>query len=49
VPTGNFGNILAAFYAKRMGVPLGRLLCASNENNVLSDFIDTGVENWLTY
>lgn len=43
VPTGNFGNILAAFYAKRMGVPLGRLLCASNENNVLSDFIDTGV------
>lgn len=43
VPSGNFGNILAAFYAKRMGVPLGRLLCASNENNVLSDFIDTGV------
>lgn len=43
VPTGNFGNILAAFYAKRMGVPLGRLLCASNENNVLADFIATGV------
>jgi threonine synthase len=42
VPTGNFGNILAALYAKRMGVPLGRLLCASNENNVLSDFIATG-------
>ena len=43
VPTGNFGNILAAFYAKRMGVPIGRLLCASNENNVLTDFIATGV------
>ena len=43
VPTGNFGNILAGFYAKRMGVPIGRLLCASNENNVLTDFIATGV------
>jgi threonine synthase len=43
VPTGNFGNILAAYYAQRMGVPIGRLLCASNSNNVLSDFIDTGV------
>jgi threonine synthase len=43
VPTGNFGNILAGFYAKRMGVPIDRLLCASNENNVLSDFISTGV------
>ena len=43
VPTGNFGNILAAYYAQRMGVPIGRLLCASNTNNVLSDFIDTGV------
>ena len=43
VPTGNFGNILAAHYAKRMGVPLGRLLCASNSNNVLTDFIATGV------
>jgi threonine synthase len=43
VPTGNFGNILAAFYAKRMGLPLGRLLCASNENNVLTDFLSTGV------
>ena len=42
VPTGNFGNILAAYYAKRMGVPLGRLLCASNENRVLTDFINTG-------
>ena len=42
VPTGNFGNILGAFYAKRMGVPLGRLLCASNENDVLTDFIATG-------
>src|SRR5450756_1932513 len=43
VPTGNFGNILAAYYAKRMGVPLGRLLCASNANKVLADFIATGV------
>ena len=42
VPTGNFGNILAAYYAKRMGVPLGRLLCASNANKVLADFITTG-------
>lgn len=42
VPTGNFGNILAAYYAKKMGAPLGRLICASNENNVLSDFINTG-------
>jgi threonine synthase len=38
VPTGNFGNILAAWYAKRMGLPLGRLICASNKNNVLTDF-----------
>ncbi len=43
VPTGNFGNILGAYYAKQMGVPIGRLLCASNENNVLTDFIATGV------
>ncbi len=43
VPTGNFGNILAGYYAKKMGVPIGRLLCASNENKVLSDFIATGV------
>ena len=43
VPTGNFGNILAAYYARRMGVPIKKLICASNENNVLSDFIRTGV------
>jgi threonine synthase len=43
VPTGNFGNILAAHYARRMGVPIGRLLCASNANNVLTDFLATGV------
>lgn len=43
VPTGNFGNILAAYYAKGMGIPVGRLICASNENKVLTDFINTGV------
>ena len=43
VPTGNFGNILAAYYAKRMGLPVGKLICASNKNNVLTDFIRTGV------
>ncbi|MCL2810685.1 MAG: threonine synthase [Clostridia bacterium] len=43
VPTGNFGNILAAEYARRMGLPVGKLLCASNSNNVLADFIHTGV------
>ncbi len=43
VPTGNFGNILAAYYAREMGVPFGRLLCASNANNVLTDFLGTGV------
>ncbi len=43
VPTGNFGNILAAYYAKRMGLPVGKLICASNDNNVLTDFLDTGV------
>ncbi len=43
VPTGNFGNILAAYYAKQMGVPINRLICASNRNNVLTDFIETGV------
>ncbi len=43
VPTGNFGNILAAYYAKRMGVPIKKLICASNANNVLTDFIKTGV------
>jgi len=42
VPTGNFGNILAAYYAKKMGLPLGRLICASNKNKVLTDFIETG-------
>jgi len=43
VPTGNFGNILAAYYAKKMGLPIAKLICASNENNVLTDFINTGV------
>jgi threonine synthase len=43
VPTGNFGNILAAFYAGQMGVPINRLICASNANNVLTDFIQNGV------
>jgi threonine synthase len=43
VPTGNFGNILAAYYAKQMGLPLTKLICASNKNNVLSDFFSTGV------
>ena len=43
VPTGNFGNILAAYYAKKMGVPINKLICASNANNVLTDFINTGV------
>lgn len=43
VPTGNFGNILAGYLAMRMGLPAGRFLCASNANNVLSDFLATGV------
>ncbi len=43
VPTGNFGNILAAFYAKNMGLPIGKLICASNENKVLYDFFATGI------
>lgn len=43
VPTGNFGNILAAFYAKHMGLPINKLICASNENNVLCDFVNTGI------
>lgn len=42
VPTGNFGNILAAYYAREIGVPIGKLICASNENNVLTDFFNTG-------
>ena len=42
VPTGNFGNILAAFYAKNMGLPIAKLICASNENKVLYDFFQTG-------
>lgn len=42
VPTGNFGNILAAWYAKQLGTPLGKFFCASNENRVLTDFINTG-------
>lgn len=43
VPTGNFGNILACYYAKKLGVPVGKLICASNSNDVLTDFIRTGV------
>lgn len=43
VPTGNFGNILAAYYAKEMGIPIGKLICASNENKVLFDFFQTGI------
>lgn len=45
VPTGNFGNILAAWYARSMGLPVNKLICASNDNNVLSDFLNTGVYN----
>lgn len=45
VPTGNFGDILAGYYAKNMGLPIGKLICASNRNNVLYDFINTGVYN----
>ena len=43
VPTGNFGNILAGFYARNMGLPIGRLICASNRNNVLTDFFHSGI------
>ncbi|MDE7083429.1 MAG: threonine synthase [Clostridia bacterium] len=43
VPTGNFGNVLAAYYAKRMGLPVRRLHCASNENKIIADFLATGV------
>jgi threonine synthase len=45
VPTGNFGNILAAYYGKKLGLPIHKLICASNQNNVLTDFIRTGVYN----
>lgn len=45
VPTGNFGNILAAYYAKEMGLPINKLICASNENNVLTEFFAQGVYN----
>ena len=43
VPTGNFGNILAAYYAKNMGLPVNKLICASNSNKVLTDFLTTGI------
>ena len=43
VPTGNFGDILAAYYAKKMGLPVNKLICASNENKVLADFFHTGI------
>ena len=45
VPTGNFGDILAGYYAKQMGLPIDKLICASNQNNVLTDFLQTGVYN----
>ena len=45
VPTGNFGNILACYYAKKMGLPVKKLICASNSNNVLTDFLTTGTYN----
>lgn len=45
VPTGNFGNILAGYYSKLMGLPINKLICASNENNVLTEFINTGIYN----
>ncbi len=45
VPTGNFGNILAAYYAKNMGLPIKKLICASNSNNVLTDFLKSGEYN----
>jgi threonine synthase len=45
VPTGNFGNILAAYYAKKMGLPVHKFICASNSNNVLTEFLNTGIYN----
>ncbi len=45
VPTGNFGNILACYYASKMGLPVNKIICAANDNNVVSDFISTGVYN----
>lgn len=45
VPTGNFGNILAGYYAKLLGLPINKLICASNQNNVLTDFINKGIYN----
>jgi len=45
VPTGNFGNILAGYYAKMTGLPIRKLICASNKNNVLTDFFETGIYN----
>ena len=45
VPTGNFGNILSAYYAKKMGLPINKLICASNTNNILTDFINDGEYN----
>lgn len=45
VPTGNFGNILAGYYAKALGLPINKLICASNDNKVLYDFFETGVYN----
>ncbi len=45
VPTGNFGDILAGYFAKRLGLPIGRLICASNANNVLTEFLTTGIYN----
>ena len=47
VPTGNFGDILAGFLAKKLGLPVGRLICASNSNNVLTEFLETGRYNRL--
>lgn len=45
VPTGNFGDILACYYAKKAGLPVGKIICASNSNNVVADFIESGVYN----